>query len=133
MAAISYDPPEILAEFSRRRGITFPLLSDSDSATIKAYGILNTVAEEVLGSGKDDPTVIADFNRYASVTGLDAANLVKGTPYPGTFILDRQGRVHARVSVDFAKEFGCYLAVPMPRPWNRRPSQDPVSPQRVTR
>jgi hypothetical protein len=26
--------------------------------------------------------------------------------------LDRQGRVHARVSVDFAKEFGCYLGVP---------------------
>jgi ureidoglycolate lyase len=31
-------------------------------------------------------------------------------------LLDRQGRVHARVSVDFAKEFGCYLAVPLPRP-----------------
>jgi hypothetical protein len=30
--------------------------------------------------------------------------------------LDRQGRVHARVSVDFAKEFGCYLAVPMQPP-----------------
>jgi ureidoglycolate lyase len=30
--------------------------------------------------------------------------------------LDRQGRVHARVSVDFAKEFGCYLAAPMRRP-----------------
>ena len=30
--------------------------------------------------------------------------------------LDRQGRVHARVSVDFAKEFGCYLAVPLGRP-----------------
>jgi ureidoglycolate lyase len=30
--------------------------------------------------------------------------------------LDRQGRVHARVSVDFAKEFGCYLAVPMQSP-----------------
>jgi ureidoglycolate lyase len=27
--------------------------------------------------------------------------------------LDRQGRVHARVSVDFAQEFGCYLAVPL--------------------
>ena len=25
-------------------------------------------------------------------------------------LLDRQGRVHARVSVDFPKEFGCYLA-----------------------
>jgi ureidoglycolate lyase len=30
--------------------------------------------------------------------------------------LDRQGRVHARVSVDFAKEFGCYLAAPLRRP-----------------
>ncbi|HEX3535436.1 MAG TPA: ureidoglycolate lyase [Stellaceae bacterium] len=28
-------------------------------------------------------------------------------------LLDRQGRVHARVSVDFAKEFGCYLSVPL--------------------
>ena len=27
--------------------------------------------------------------------------------------LDRQSRVHARVSVDFAKEFGCYLTVPL--------------------
>ncbi len=27
--------------------------------------------------------------------------------------LDRQGRVHARVSVDFAREFGCYLASPL--------------------
>ena len=31
-------------------------------------------------------------------------------------LLDRQGRVHARVSVDFAKEFGCYLAVPLQPP-----------------
>ena len=30
--------------------------------------------------------------------------------------LDRQGRVHARVSVDFVKEFGCYLAAPLPHP-----------------
>jgi ureidoglycolate lyase len=30
--------------------------------------------------------------------------------------LDRQGRVHARVSVDFPKEFGCYLAVPLGHP-----------------
>ena len=27
--------------------------------------------------------------------------------------LDRQGRVHARVSVDFPKEFGCYLGAPL--------------------
>jgi ureidoglycolate lyase len=29
--------------------------------------------------------------------------------------LDRQGRVHARISVDFPKEFGCYLATPLRR------------------
>lgn len=28
--------------------------------------------------------------------------------------LDRQGRVHARVSCDVAQEFGVYLAVPLP-------------------
>jgi ureidoglycolate lyase len=30
--------------------------------------------------------------------------------------LDRQGRVHARVSVNFVKEFGCYLGSPLRRP-----------------
>jgi ureidoglycolate lyase len=30
--------------------------------------------------------------------------------------LDRQSRVHARVSVDFPAEFGCYLAAPLRRP-----------------
>jgi hypothetical protein len=28
--------------------------------------------------------------------------------------LDRQGRVHARVSLDFAREFGCLLEVALP-------------------
>jgi hypothetical protein len=28
--------------------------------------------------------------------------------------LDRQSRVHARVSIDFPKEFGLYLASPLP-------------------
>jgi ureidoglycolate lyase len=30
--------------------------------------------------------------------------------------LDRQGRVHVRVSVDFVKEFGCCLGAPLRRP-----------------
>jgi ureidoglycolate lyase len=30
--------------------------------------------------------------------------------------LDRQGRVHARVSVNFVTEFGCYLAAPLRHP-----------------
>ncbi|HEY1491282.1 MAG TPA: ureidoglycolate lyase [Steroidobacteraceae bacterium] len=31
-------------------------------------------------------------------------------------LLDRQGKVHARVSVDFVKEFGCYLGASLARP-----------------
>lgn len=70
LAAISYDPVEILAAFSRQREITFPLLSDTGSATIKAYGILNP-----------DPSRA-------------------GIPFPGTFILDRQGKVTSRFFED---------------------------------
>jgi peroxiredoxin len=46
LAAISYDAVPILADFSKRRGTTFPLLSDPGSATIKRYRILNTTVPE---------------------------------------------------------------------------------------
>jgi peroxiredoxin len=49
LAAISYDSPEMLAAFSKQRGITFPLLSDRGAATIKAYGILNASASGCAG------------------------------------------------------------------------------------
>ena len=46
VAGVSYDPVAVLADFSARRGITFPLLSDPGSSTIKKYGILNTTVPE---------------------------------------------------------------------------------------
>ena len=64
LAAISYDPVAVLADFSVRRGITFPLLSDSGSETIKRYGILNTT--------------------------VDAQDPLYGIPFPGAFIVDRR-------------------------------------------
>lgn len=70
LAAITYDSPAVLADFSRRRGITFPLLSDAGSGTIRAYGILNTT--------------------------VDQASTNYGIPFPGTFIVNRQGVVTAR-------------------------------------
>jgi hypothetical protein len=60
----------VLAEFSVRRSITFPLLSDAGSATIKRYGILNTT--------------------------VPATNPLFGYPFPGTFMLNRDGVVTAR-------------------------------------
>ncbi len=70
LAVMTYDSPAILADFSQRRGITFPLLSDTGSNTIKAFGLLNTTV---------DPT----STNY-------------GIPFPGTFLVNPQGVVTAR-------------------------------------
>ncbi len=94
LAAISYDPPEILAAFSRQRGITFPLLSDVGSETIKRYGILNTVAAEAVGPTANDSAVAEDVKKYVSVVGANARMV--GMAFPGTFMLDRDGRVKSR-------------------------------------
>jgi len=40
LATISYDPVDVLAGFSKQHGITFPMLSDVGSETIKRYSIL---------------------------------------------------------------------------------------------
>jgi peroxiredoxin len=71
IAAISYDPVPVLADFSRRRGITFPLLSDAGSATIRRFGIFNTTIPQ------------SNTQSY-------------GIPFPGTFLLNREGVVTAR-------------------------------------
>lgn len=71
IAAITYDPVAVLADFSKRRGITFPLLSDPGSATIKRYGIFNTTIPE------------SNTQSY-------------GIPFPGTFMVNAQGIVTSR-------------------------------------
>jgi peroxiredoxin len=98
LVGISYDSQEILAAFSRQHSITFPLLSDVDSETIKRYGILNTVAEEGLGPNGKDPDVIAQVKLYVSANGANERQ--RGIPFPGTFIVDRSGRVKARFFED---------------------------------
>jgi hypothetical protein len=60
-----------LADFTKRRHITFPLLSDSGSVVIKRYGIFNTT--------------IPESSRQAY-----------GIPFPGTFLLDPRGVVTSR-------------------------------------
>ena len=102
VVAISYDSEEVLADFSRRRGITFPLLSDDDSSVITAFGILNTVAAEGVGPKPDDPDVVADVAKYVSVFGANP--MIVGTPYPGTFMLDAKGRVTSRFFEEFYRE-----------------------------
>ncbi len=70
VAAISYDSVAVLKNFAERHSITFPLLSDKDSAIIRAFGILN----------EETP----------------AGTPFAGIPYPGTYIVDRGGRVMSK-------------------------------------
>jgi peroxiredoxin len=99
LAAISYDPPEIIAAFSKQRGITFPLLSDAGSSTIKRYGILNSVPQWAMGPDKDDPAVKAEIEKYVSVRTPNPSQV--GIAFPGTFILNKEGRVTSRFFEDF--------------------------------
>ena len=102
VAAISYDSEAVLADFAERRGITFPLLADDDSAVITEFGILNTVAEEAQGPNAAAPAVVAAVRQYVSVFGA-SPNII-GTPYPGTFLLDAEGRVTSRFFEEFYRE-----------------------------
>ncbi len=70
IVALSYDPPDVLRAFAAKHGITFPLLSDSGSAIIRRYGLLNT--------------------------GVAPGDRAYGVPFPGTFVLDGKGRIVAR-------------------------------------
>jgi len=72
VVAISYDTVEVLARFAEKRKITFPLLSDPGSKTIAAYHVLNKEAK-----GKTE-----------------------GIPYPGTFIVDSDGVIRAKLFLD---------------------------------
>jgi hypothetical protein len=65
LAAISYDSPAILKDFSQRQNITFPLLSDPQSEIIGKYQVLNA-------QGK----------------GMTA-----GMAHPGFFYIDSHGKV----------------------------------------
>ena len=66
-----------LAGFADARGIEYPLLSDAGSATIRAYDLLNREL---------DPA-------RAPAEQREMMQRLFGVPYPGTFLLDADGRV----------------------------------------
>jgi hypothetical protein len=74
VVAISYDSVGVLKSFAERRGITFPLLSDPDSKIIRDFGIFNEQSKE--------------------------GTMQYGIPYPGTYLVDRAGRVTAKYFED---------------------------------
>lgn len=76
VVGISYDPVDVLAKFAGKQKITYPLLSDPESKTIKAFGLLNPEAK-----GK-----------------------MEGISYPGTVLLDKDGVIRAKLFFEGYKE-----------------------------
>ena len=72
LVGISYDDTKVLKTFSERMEIAFPLLSDPRSRTIDAYHVRNEAAR----------------------------GNAEGVPNPGTFILDQQGVIRAKLVLD---------------------------------
>jgi peroxiredoxin len=66
----------VLANFADRRKITFPLLSDPGSKTIRAYGLLNN----------------------------EAKGRAEGIPYPGTMLIGKDGVIRAKLFVEGYKD-----------------------------
>ena len=76
VVGISYDAVDVLAKFSDQRKITFSLLSDPNSDTIKAFQLMNA----------------------------EAKGMIEGVPYPGTVILDKHGTIRAKLFFDGYRE-----------------------------
>ena len=76
LVGISYDEPAALKRFADQMKISFPLLSDPESKTIDAYHIRNEAAR-----GK-----------------------ALGVPNPGTFILDQEGVIRAKLFLEGYRE-----------------------------
>lgn len=65
IVGLSYDNPQILKEFAERQGISFPLLSDSDSSSLRSLGLVNP----------------------------EATGMTQGVALPGIIYLDEDGRL----------------------------------------
>ncbi|MFP6581839.1 MAG: redoxin domain-containing protein, partial [Candidatus Hydrogenedentota bacterium] len=73
---ISYDPESALKKFADDFEIGYDLLSDSDSAVIKDFGILNTLISS------DDPRIHPQTKKG-----------FYGLPFPGVYVTDESGVV----------------------------------------
>lgn len=71
LIAISYDEPNKLAKFKAKRELSFALVSDAESANIKAFGLLN--------------------EKY------DEDSRMHGIPHPAIFIIGGDGVVKAKL------------------------------------
>ncbi|MCX2983182.1 redoxin domain-containing protein [Halieaceae bacterium IMCC14734] len=74
VVAMTYDAPELQQAFVEAEGITYPLLSDIDAASVAALGILNT-----------------DYQPGERAYGI---------PHPGIFVVNSEGMIVGKLFVE---------------------------------
>ena len=74
IVVITYDAPELQQDFIESEGITYPLISDIDAATMVALGILNE-----------------DYQ---------PGDRVYGIPHPGAFVVDPRQEIVGKIFVE---------------------------------
>ncbi len=74
--AVSYDSVDTLKAFAKKHGITYPLLSDVGSETIRRLGMFDE-----------------DLERHHADFGIATRDDQRGVAYPGVFLIDRDGIV----------------------------------------
>jgi peroxiredoxin len=82
VVAVSYDSTDVLAKFADKQKVTFPLLSDPDSKVVDGFELRN---KEMQGK------------KYGDIS-------LEGIPYPGTFLLDKDGVVRGKLFLDGYKD-----------------------------
>ena len=92
LAAISYDPVPTLADFSTRRGITFPLLSDAGNKVARQFGLTYRVPEA------QESVYRRAFVNLPFTNGDESWEL----PIPAMYIVDRDGTIlYASANEDY--------------------------------
>lgn len=74
VVVVTYDPPDLQRAFIERTGAGYPMLSDIDTETFSALGILNQDYQP--GDGG------------------------YGIPYPGVLVIDPSGTIRAKIFVE---------------------------------
>lgn len=96
------------------------------SETIRRFGLVNPVPEWALGENADDPAVQADIDTYVSLFNPNEGMI--GMAFPGTFMLDTDGRVTSRYFQDFYIERNTVSSIIM----RLGESGDPVEAVRIS-
>jgi peroxiredoxin len=95
LVAISPENPDNTVETKNREKLEFPVLSDTNNAVARQFGLVFPVSSDVIMIFKDKWNL--DLKKE---NGVDGGEL----PVPGTYVIDRDGTIiFSRADVDYRR------------------------------